>query len=102
VVLVLLGHSTKEVLFNLKQLKVLCVEKHGVPVREAANMWTVVYLAKNKRVADKISELMSREGVLVKLQPVSKNTGDEDSYFEILVLESEVEEAHNILYELGY
>jgi hypothetical protein len=65
-------------------------------------MWTVVYLAKNKRIADKVSELMSREGVLVRLQPVSKNTCDEDSYFEILVLESEVEEAHNILYELGY
>ncbi len=65
-------------------------------------MWTVVYLAKNKRMADKISSLMSQEGVLVKVQPVSKNTGDEDSYYEILVLESEVEEAHNILYELGY
>lgn len=64
-------------------------------------MWTVVYLAKNKRMADKISSLMSQEGVLVKAQPVSKNTGDEDSYYEILVLESEVEEAHNILYELG-
>ena len=65
-------------------------------------MWTVVYLAKNKKIADKISRMMTEEGVLVKLQSVSKNTGDEDSYFEILVLESEVEEAHNILYELGY
>lgn len=65
-------------------------------------MWTVVYLAKNKKLAEKIGQLITREGVLVKLQPVSKNTGDEDGYFEILVLESEVEEAHNILYELGY
>jgi len=75
---------------------------YRVLIKEAASMWTVVYLAKNKKIADKVNELMSREGVLVKLQPVSKNTGDEDSYFEILVLESEVEEAHNILYELGY
>jgi len=65
-------------------------------------MWTVVYLAKNKKMADKVSSLMTQEGVLVKVQPVSKNTGDEDGYFEILVLESEVEEAHNILYELGF
>lgn len=72
-----------------------------VPIKEAAGMWTVVYLAKNKKMADKMSNLMSREGVLVKVQPVSKNTGDEDGYFEILVLESEVEEAHSILYELG-
>jgi len=73
-----------------------------VSTKEAASMWTVVYLAKNKKIADKISRMMTEEGVLVKLQSVSKNTGDEDSYFEILVLESEVEEAHNILYELGY
>jgi len=73
-----------------------------VPTKEAACMWTVVYLAKNKKIADKISQLITREGVLVKLQPVSKNTGDEDGYFELLVLESEIEEAHNILYELGY
>jgi len=71
-------------------------------IKEATIMWTVVYLAKNKKIADKISRLMTNEGVLVKLQPVNKNIGEEDSYVEILVLESEVEEAHNILYELGY
>lgn len=65
-------------------------------------MWAVVYLANNKRVAEKVSRLISDEGVLVKLRPVSRNTGDEDSCIEILVLESEVEEAQNILYELGY
>lgn len=73
----------------------------AVPIKEAAGMWTVVYLAKNKAMADKVSNLMSQEGVLVKTQPVSKNTGNEDGYFEILVLESEAEEAHNILYEKG-
>jgi hypothetical protein len=71
-------------------------------IKEATIMWTVVYLAKNKKIAEKISRLMTNEGVLVKLQPVNKNIGEEDSYVEILVLESEVEEAHNILYELGY
>lgn len=74
----------------------------GVPIKEAASMWTVIYMAKNKKIADKVSDMLSKEGVLVKQQPVSKNTGDEDSYYEILVLESEVEEAHNILYERGY
>ena len=37
-------------------------------------MWTVVYLAKNKKIAEKISRLMTNEGVLVKLQPVNKNS----------------------------
>lgn len=71
-------------------------------MKEATGMWTVVYLAKNKKMAEKVSKSMTSEGVLVKLQPVSNNTEDEDRYFEVLVLESEVEEAHNILYELGY
>ena len=74
----------------------------GLTIKEATSMWTVVYLAKNKRIADKISNLITSEGVLVKLQPVNKNIGEEDSYYEVLVLESEVEEAHNILYEYGY
>ncbi len=65
-------------------------------------MWTVVYLAKGKKLADKVSGLISEEGVLVKVQPVNRNADEEESYFEVLVPESEVEEAHNILYELGY
>jgi len=80
---------------------IFCGHK-GLTIKEATIMWTVVYLAKNKKIAEKISRLMTNEGVLVKLQPVNKNIGEEDSYVEILVLESEVEEAHNILYELGY
>ena len=52
---------------------------------------------KNRRKGKQADD---NEGVLVKLQPVNKNISEEDSYFEILVLESEVEEAHNILYEL--
>lgn len=65
-------------------------------------MWTVVYLAKGKKLADRINEKMSYEGVLVKIKPVSKNANQEERYFEILVPQSEVEEAHNILCELGY
>ncbi|MFZ5351749.1 MAG: hypothetical protein ACOZCL_03370 [Bacillota bacterium] len=64
-------------------------------------MWTVVYLAKNKKMADKVSALISQEGVLVKVQPVNKTTDEDEGYFEVLVPEAEVEEAHSILYELG-
>jgi hypothetical protein len=65
-------------------------------------MWTVVYLAKNKKQAEKMSEAITREGVLVKIQPVSKGANEEESYYEILVPEAEVEEAHSILIELGF
>lgn len=65
-------------------------------------MWTVVYLAKNKKEAEKMSGRLTQEGVLVKIQPVSKNPEGEEGYYEILVPEGEVEEAHGVLIELGY
>lgn len=65
-------------------------------------MWTVVYLAKNKKEAEKMKGLITLEGVLVKIQPVSKSANEEENYYEVLVPEIEVEEAHSILIELGY
>lgn len=65
-------------------------------------MWTVVYLTKNKKLAEKISGLISQEGMLTKIQPVGKGPNEEEGYYEILVPEGEVEEAHSILIELGY
>ncbi len=65
-------------------------------------MWTVVYLAKGKKLAEKLNALITQEGVLVKIQPVSKKAEEDEVYFEVLVPEGEVEEAHNILCELGY
>lgn len=65
-------------------------------------MWTVVYLAKNKKVAEKLMDKITQEGVLVKIQPVGKGANEEEGYYEVLVPEAEVEEAHSILIELGY
>ena len=65
-------------------------------------MWTVIYIAKNKKAAEKTERLLTQEGMLVKLQPVSKGTEQEDGYFEVLVPEGEAEEAQNIIYESGY
>ena len=65
-------------------------------------MWTVVYLAKNKKEAEKMIAIITQEGVLVKIRPVSKSANEEEGYYEVLVPEVEVEEAHSILIEHGY
>lgn len=65
-------------------------------------MWTVIYIAQSKKMADKIEKALTKEGALVKIQPVSKKLQDEDGYYEVLVPEGEAEEAQNILYETGY
>lgn len=62
-------------------------------------MWMVVYMAKGKRQVQRISDALSNEGVLAKIQPVSKNIDEEEGFFEILVPETEAEEAHSIILE---
>ncbi|HHW32294.1 MAG TPA: hypothetical protein GXX20_11600 [Clostridiaceae bacterium] len=65
-------------------------------------MWTVVYMAQGKETAAKLQDMLTKEGILVKLRPISKNHENNDNYFEVLVPETEVEEAHSIIIEKGF
>ena len=65
-------------------------------------MWTVVYMAQSKIIAESLQELLAKEGILVKLRPVSKNENNVNDYFEVLVPESDIEKAHNIIIEKGF
>ena len=65
-------------------------------------MCTVVYMAQSKDIATKLQELLTNEGILVKLRPISKNHENNDNYYEVLVPEAEVEEAHSVIIEKGY
>ena len=48
-------------------------------------MWTVVYMAQSKEIATTLQELLTKEGILVKLRPISKNHDNSDNYYEVLV-----------------
>ncbi len=65
-------------------------------------MWTVVYMAQNKDIAVKLEQCLNDQGILVKQCPVSRKKDSDNSYFEILVPESEVEEAHSVIIEKGF
>ncbi len=65
-------------------------------------MWTVVYMAQSKDIATALQELLTKEGILVKLRPISKSHDGNDNYYEVLVPEAEVEEAHSVIIEKGY
>ena len=65
-------------------------------------MWKVVYMAQNKEIAQIVQDLLTVEGILVKQRPVSKNHEGNDDYYEILVPEAEVNEAHGVIIEKGY
>lgn len=62
-------------------------------------MWTVVYISPNKVIAEQIKSLIANEGLMVMLRPIGvPHLGDSGSV-EVLVLESEAEEANQILTE---
>ena len=62
-------------------------------------MWTVVYMAQNKHDADCIGKMLEDKGLLTKLRAMGHNDTQDEMCYEILVPESEVNEAHEIIIE---
>lgn len=60
-------------------------------------MWTVVYIAPNKKVAERLQQALSQEGLLVKLRNIGLPSANDNGSVEILVPESEVDEALEII-----
>ena len=60
-------------------------------------MWTVVYIAPNQKVAERIQLKLTAEGLLVKLRPIGQVQPDSVYSVEILVPELEVDEAMEII-----
>ncbi|HZW84167.1 MAG TPA: hypothetical protein VFF14_12200 [Candidatus Deferrimicrobium sp.] len=60
-------------------------------------MWTVVYIAPNKSMAEMYKNILSGEGLLVQLRAIGTPQQGDSGSVEILVPESEAEEAHEII-----
>lgn len=60
-------------------------------------MWTVVYIAPNKREAERLQQALSQEGLLVKLRNIGLPNANDIGSVEILVPESEVDEALEVI-----
>jgi len=61
-------------------------------------MWTVVYIAANRTQAESVKNKLCEEGVLANLRPAGVAMLG-DGLYEVMVLESEADEAHTILYQ---
>jgi hypothetical protein len=57
----------------------------------------VVYIAPNRATGEMIKELLENEGLLVMLRPVGVPHMGDSASVEVLVPESEVEEAHEFI-----
>jgi len=60
-------------------------------------MWTVVYIAPNRVVADMLKDLLEQEGILTLLRPIGAPHLGAAASVEILVPDSEIEEAHEVI-----
>jgi hypothetical protein len=60
-------------------------------------MWTVIYIASNRAQAEMLKNLLCGEGILANTRPAGVASALGDGLYEILVLESEADEAHTIL-----
>lgn len=59
-------------------------------------MWTVIYIAPNKSIAERLKEILTNEGILVRLRG-NLTDENEKGVIEVLVPEGEVEEASEVL-----
>ena len=64
-------------------------------------MWVVIHMIKGKDAADRISDRLNSEGIFVRMRPVYKALPPQENYYELQVLQSELQEAREILMELG-
>lgn len=60
-------------------------------------MWTVIYIAANRAQAEGFKNLLDSEGILANIRPAGVVSMLGDGMYEILVLESEADEANVIL-----
>lgn len=65
--------------------------------RGADKMLTVVYIAPNQPIADMLKELLESEGILAMLRAVDIPHMGSSASVEILVPESEVEQASELI-----
>jgi len=60
-------------------------------------MWTAIYIAINRIQAEKMKDLLCTEGILANTRATGVAAMNSDGAYEILVLESEANDANEII-----
>ena len=63
-------------------------------------MWTGIHIAANRAQADMVRSLLESEGLMADIRPAGISMLG-DGLFEVMALESEAEEAREILSDIG-
>ena len=62
-------------------------------------MWTIVYMAANFELVNKVNSMLKENKILTKVRKLEKINEEEHSYYEILVPDAELTEAQGIIIE---
>ena len=62
-------------------------------------MWTVMYITQNFAAAENVKTLLEQANILVKMRNTAEDESQSDS-FEILVPETEIQQAHSIIIDI--
>ena len=60
-------------------------------------MWIVIYLMKGFEAVLKLKEKLENAGILAMIRRKTEGEGTEDSFYEILVPQTEVEQAQELI-----
>ena len=62
-------------------------------------MWIVVYLAKGRNAVVEMRKLLESKGILVMMRRKTADSDENEAFYEILVPQTEVEAAQDIIIE---
>jgi BarA-like signal transduction histidine kinase len=62
-------------------------------------VWQVIYIAPNMQAAERLRDLLTREGILVSLRPTGMTSANGAAHVELLVPQGEAREAHQMVNE---
>ena len=60
-------------------------------------MWTVVYMTQEEENANKVVSILEKNNLIYKIRPVGETEDEENVCYEVLVPETEINEAHKII-----
>ena len=63
--------------------------------------WTVIHMTRGQVRAQEILQVLQAEGFMARVEQMSRAMSGEENDFEILCLQSEAQEAHQLLIERG-
>lgn len=66
------------------------------------DMWTVVYMAQSRETAESVQQLLEKNNLIVKMRSIRGEDDSSSACCELLVPESEVEQALSLIIDANF